>query len=44
MVLDLEALFTLAKHKIPMYVYNSNTIDSINDVIDGTKGTRVITK
>lgn len=44
MVLDLEALLTLAKHKIPMYVYNSNTIDSIKDVIDGRKGTRVITK
>lgn len=44
MVLDLEALLTLAKHKIPMYVYNSNTIDSIKDVIEGRKGTRVITK
>lgn len=44
MVLDLEALLTLAKHKIPIYVYNSNTIDSIKDVLDGKEGTRIITK
>lgn len=44
MVLDLEALTSLAKHKIPLYVYNSNKINSIKDVFDNKEGTRVITK
>lgn len=44
MILDLEALVELAKHKIPMHVYNSNTITSIKNVLEGKEGTRVITK
>lgn len=43
-VLDLEALVELAKSKTPLYVYNSKSITSIKEVLDGKKGTRVITK
>lgn len=44
MILDLEALTSLVKHKIPLYVYNSNKISSINDVFSNKEGTKVITK
>ena len=44
MVLDIEALTSLAKHKIPLYIYNSNKVDNIKDVFEGKVGTRVITK
>ena len=43
MVLDLEALTSLAKHKIPLYVYNSNQVTNIEDVFGGKSGTKVIT-
>lgn len=43
-VLDLEALVELAKHKIPLYVYNSGSITNIKEVLEGKSGTRVITK
>lgn len=44
MILDIEALAKLAKYKIPMYVYNPNEIDNMNDIILGEKGTKVITR
>lgn len=44
MVLDLEAMVELAKHKIPMYVYNSKNITSIKEVLEGEKGTQIISK
>lgn len=44
MILDIEALAKLAKFKIPMYVYNPNKIDNMNDIILGEKGTKVITR
>lgn len=43
-ILDLEALVELAKHKTPMYVYNGAAIESIKEVLNGKKGTRVITE
>lgn len=43
MILDIEALAKLAKYKVPMYVYNSNMIKNIDEVIKGKEGTRVIT-
>ena len=42
MILDIEALAALVKHKIPMYIYNSSDINNLNDVIDGKVGTKVI--
>ncbi len=42
MILDIEALATLVKHKIPMYIYNSSDVDSLNDVINGKVGTKII--
>ena len=44
MIMDLEALSSLSKHKMPLYVYSSSKINSIKDVLDGLEGTRVITK
>lgn len=44
MVLDLEALTSLAKHKIPLYVYNSNKIKNIQEVFDNKEGTKVVSK
>ena len=43
MILDIEALAKLAKYKVPMYVYNSNMIKNIDEVIKGKEGTRFIT-
>ena len=43
-ILDIEALVELAKHKTPMYVYNGAAIESIKEVLNGKKGTRVITE
>lgn len=42
MILDIEALAALVKHKIPMYIYNSLDINNLNDVIDGKIGTKVV--
>ena len=42
MILDIEALAALVKHKIPMYIYNSSDINNLNDVIDGKIGTKVV--
>lgn len=42
LVMDLEALSSLVKHKIPLYLYNNNEIDNIDEVINGNKGTKVI--
>lgn len=42
MILDIEALAALVKHKIPMYIYNSSDINNLNDVIDGKVGTKVV--
>ncbi len=42
MILDIEALAALVKHKIPMYIYNSSDVNSLNDVIDGKVGTKVV--
>ena len=44
LVMDLEAMSTLVKHKIPIYLYNNNKIRSIDDVINGEEGTKVITE
>ena len=44
MVMDLEALSALSKNKMPLYVYSSSKINSIQDVLDNKEGTRVITK
>ena len=42
MILDIEALAALVKHKIPMYIYNSSDVDSLNDVIEGKVVTKVV--
>lgn len=42
MILDIEALAALVKYKIPMYIYNSSDVSSLNDVIDGKVGTKVV--
>ena len=42
MILDIEALAALVKHRIPMYIYNSSDVSSICDVIDGKVGTKVV--
>lgn len=42
MILDIEALAALVKHKIPMYIYNSSDINNLNDVIDGKVGTKIV--
>ena len=42
MILDIEALAALVKHKIPMYIYNSSDVDSLNDVMEGKVGTKVV--
>ena len=42
MILDIEALAALVKHKIPMYIYNSSDINNLNDVIDGNVVTKVV--
>lgn len=44
MILDLEALVELAKHKIPLYIYSANKIKNINEVFENKTGTKVITK
>ena len=44
MILDAEALIELAKHKIPLYIYSSKSINSIKEVLNGEKGTKVITR
>ena len=44
MILDLEALSSLAKYKMPLYVYSSQDISDLQEVFDGKKGTIVITK
>ena len=43
-VMDLGALKKLNEYKIPLYLYSNNDISSINEVINGNKGTKVITK
>lgn len=42
LVMDLEALSALVKHKIPLYLYNNNEISTIDEVVNGDKGTKVI--
>lgn len=42
MVLDIEALASLAKHKIPLYIYGLNGVNDIDDVINGKCGTKII--
>ena len=42
LILDLEALVELAKCKIPLYIYNSKSIKTIDEVINGDKGTKII--
>lgn len=44
MILDLEALSALAKHKKPLYVYSSKDINDLQEVLENKKGTIVITK
>lgn len=44
MIMDLEALSTLSKHKMPLYVYSASKVKNIQDVLDNKEGTRVITK
>ncbi len=44
LVMDFEALSSLVKHQIPLYLYNNNDIDDINEVLNGNKGTKVRTK
>ena len=44
MIMDLEALSSLAKHKMPLYVYSASNVKSIQDVLDNKEGTRVVTK
>lgn len=41
-ILDLEALITLSKFKVPLYIYNASSIKSISDVINGDSGTKII--
>lgn len=42
MILDVEALVELAKHKIPLYIYEARKIKTIDEVINGTSGTKII--
>ena len=42
MILDAEALVELTKHKIPLYIYSANDINSIDEVINGNAGTKII--
>ena len=42
-VMDLGALEKLLEYKIPLYLYSNNDIKSIDEVINGNKGTKVIT-
>ena len=42
LVMDLEAMSALVKHKIPIYLYSNNRINTIDDVINGKEGTKVI--
>ncbi|MDO4369584.1 MAG: UMP kinase [bacterium] len=42
MIFDPEALVSLLKHKIPVYVFNYKDLDNISDVFNGKIGTRVI--
>ena len=42
MILDIEALAALVKHRIPMYIYNSSGVSSICDVIGGKVGTKIV--
>lgn len=44
LVMDLEALSALVKHKVPLYLYNNNEIENIDEVIKGDKGTRVLSE
>ena len=44
MILDIEAMAKLVKYEIPMYVYNSNMVSNLDDVLSGKIGTRVITE
>lgn len=44
LVMDIEALSSLVKHKIPLYLYNNNEIDNLNEVLNGNKGTKVETR
>ena len=44
MILDIEAMAKLVKYEIPMYVYNSNMVSNLDDVLSGKVGTRVITE
>ena len=44
MIMDLEALSSLVKHKMPLYVYSSSKINDLQDVFDNKEGTMVITK
>ena len=44
MIMDLEALSTLSKHKMPLYVYSANSVSNIQDVLDNKEGTKVVTK
>ena len=43
-ILDLEALVELVKYKIPVYIYSANSVNNIKEVLEGKKGTRVITE
>ena len=42
-VMDLGALEKLVQYKIPLYLYNNNEIESIDEVLKGNKGTKVVT-
>lgn len=42
MILDPEALVSLAKHKISLYIYNYKDVKDIEDIFSGKVGTRVI--
>ena len=44
MIMDLEALSTLSKHKVPLYVYSTKDVKNLNEVLEGKTGTKVITK
>ncbi len=43
LILDAEALVELSKHKIPLYIYKADEVNNIAEVLNGEKGTRVIT-
>lgn len=43
LILDAEALVELSKHKIPIYIYKADEVNNIAEVLNGEKGTRVIT-